>query len=62
MAERQSAQPGDVIGLDEVTSLLEVSRDRVQFLIEAGLLNPLGGTGEPRFYRGEVIAAREQGG
>jgi hypothetical protein len=62
MADDESAQSGDVIGLEEVTALLEVSRDRVQVLVEGGLLNPIGGPGEPCFYRGEVVAAREQGG
>ncbi|HEY2213886.1 MAG TPA: hypothetical protein VGH31_02430 [Acidimicrobiales bacterium] len=62
MADGQSVQPGDVTGLEEVTALLEVSRGQVQVLIEAGLLNSIGGPGAPRFYRCEVIAAREQGG
>ncbi|HWC37140.1 MAG TPA: hypothetical protein VG476_01370 [Acidimicrobiales bacterium] len=62
MADRQSEGPDDVIGLDEASALLEVTRDRVQVLIDGGILNPVGRPGEPRFYRGEVIAARELGG
>jgi hypothetical protein len=62
MADSGSPQPDDVIGIEEATALLEVTQDRVQVMIEGGLLNPVGGPGEPRFYRGEVIAARELGG
>jgi hypothetical protein len=62
MADGQSVQLADVIRLEEVGALLDVSRDRVEVLVEGGLLNPIGGPGEARFYRGEVIAAREQGG
>jgi hypothetical protein len=62
MADGQSVQLADVIGLEEVAALLDVSGDRVEVLVEGGLLNPIGGPGEARFYRGEVIAAREQGG
>jgi hypothetical protein len=62
MGDSRSAQPNNVIGIEEATALLEVAPDRVQVMIEGGLLNPVGGPGEPRFYRGEVIAARELGG
>jgi hypothetical protein len=62
VGDSQGAQPDDLIGIGEVTALLEVGEDRVQVMIEGGLLNPVGGPGEPRFYRGEVIAARELGG
>jgi hypothetical protein len=62
MSDTQGAPPDDLIGLSEVAALLEVTEDRVQVMIDGGLLNPVGGPGEPRFYRGEVIAARELGG
>jgi hypothetical protein len=62
MGDGRSAHPDDVIGIEEAAALLEVTRDRVQVMIEGGLLNSVGGHGEPRFYRGEVIAARELGG
>jgi hypothetical protein len=62
MGDRHSAQPNDLIGVEEASSLLEVTADQVQVLIEGGLLNPVGGSEDPRFYRGEVIAARELGG
>jgi hypothetical protein len=62
MGDSRNAQPDNVIGIEEATALLEVTQDRVQIMIEGGLLNPVGGPGETRFYRGEVIAARELGG
>jgi hypothetical protein len=62
MSDTQGAPPDDLIGLSEVAALLEVTEDRVQVMIDGGLLNPVGAPGEPRFYRGEVIAARELGG
>ena len=62
MGDSRSAQPDNVIGIEEATALLEVTPDRLQVMIEGGLLNPVGGAGEARFYRGEVIAARELGG
>lgn len=62
MADRQRAAPDDVIGTEEAISLLEVVPDRVQVMIDGGLLNPVPRPGQLRFYRGEVIAAREQGG
>jgi hypothetical protein len=61
MTDSSSEQPDDVIGVEEATALLEVTQDRVQVMIDGGLLNPVDGPGEPRFYRGEVIAARELG-
>jgi hypothetical protein len=62
MTDSLREHPDDVIGVEEATALLEVTQDRVQVMIDGGLLNPVGGPGEPRFYRGEVIAARELGG
>ncbi len=62
MGDSQGAGPDDLIGLGDVAALLEVTEDRVQVMIDGGLLNPVGGPGELRFYRGEVIAARELGG
>jgi hypothetical protein len=62
MGDSRSAHSDNVIGIEEATALLEVTQDRVQVMIEGGLLNPVGGPGGARFYRGEVIAARELGG
>jgi hypothetical protein len=52
----------DLVGMDEVCALLEVTPDRVQMMVEEGLLDPVEGDGELRFERGAVIAVRELGG
>jgi len=62
MGDRDRSLPDDLIGIEEAAALLEVTPDRVQVMIEGGLLDPVGGRGGTRFYRGEVIAARELGG
>ena len=62
MGYTEGAQPEDVIGIEEASALLEVTQDRIQVMIAGGLLNPVDRSGNPRFYRGEVIAARELGG
>ena len=55
-------RPHDLVGVDEVCALLEVTPDRVQVLVDEGLLEPVEGHGELRFERGAVIAVRELGG
>lgn len=52
----------DLIDLDEAARLLEVTPDRIMVMVEEGLLEPIGGSGETRFGRGEVEALRELGG
>jgi hypothetical protein len=52
----------DLVGVDEVCALLEVTPDRVQVMVDDGLLDPVEGDGELRFERGAVIAVRELGG
>jgi hypothetical protein len=54
--------PGELVGVEEAAHLLEVTPDRVQVMVDEGLLVPADGPGEPRFPRGEVIALRELGG
>jgi len=54
--------PRDIVDMDEVCALLEVTPDRVQVMVEEGLLDPVEGEGELRFERGAVIAVRELGG
>ena len=54
--------PQDLVGVDEVCALLEVTPDRVQVMVDEGLLDPVEGQGELRFERGAVIAVRELGG
>ena len=52
----------DLVGVEEAARLLEVTPDRVQVMVDEGMLLPAGGPGEPRFRRDEVIALRELGG
>jgi hypothetical protein len=58
----ESETPRDLVGVDEVCALLEVTPDRVQVMVDEGLLDPVDGEGELRFERGAVIAVRELGG
>jgi hypothetical protein len=53
---------GELIGVDEAAEILEVARDRVQVMVEEGLLTPVTEVGEPRFRRADVIALSELGG
>ena len=57
-----ATEPRDLVEMDEVCELLEVTPDRVQVMVEEGLLDPVEGEGELRFERGAVIAVRELGG
>ena len=61
MTDSGSGAPDDLIGVEEASALLEVTADRVEVMVEEGLLTPVG-TGERRFRRAEVLAARELGG
>jgi hypothetical protein len=61
MTETGSGAPDDLIGVDEASALLEVTADRVDVMVEEGLLTPVG-DGDRRFGRAEVLAARELGG
>ena len=54
--------PAQLVGIAEASELLEVTPDRVQVMVDEGLLVPAEGDGELRFPRGEVIALRELGG
>ena len=62
MADTESRDPGALVGVDEAAEILEVARDRVQVMVEEGLLTPVDEAGEPRFRRAEVIALSELGG
>jgi len=55
-------EPRDLVAMDEVCALLEVTPDRVQVMVDEGLLDPVERDGEPHFERGAVIAVRELGG
>jgi hypothetical protein len=61
MTETGSGAPDELIGVDEASTLLEVTPDRVEVMVEEGLLSPVG-DGPRRFRRAEVLAARELGG
>ena len=61
MTETSSGAPDDLIGVDEASALLEVNPDRVEVMVEEGLLTPVG-EGDLRFRRVEVLATRELGG
>jgi hypothetical protein len=54
--------PRDLVSFDEVCALLEVTPDRVQVMVDEGLLDPVERDGELHFERGAVIAVRELGG
>jgi hypothetical protein len=60
--EIQSGEPNELLSIEEAARLLEVVPDRINIMIEEGLLVPADTAGEPRFPRGEVLAARELGG
>jgi len=62
MGETESSDSGALIGIDEAAEILEVARDRVQVMVEEGMLTPVDEAGEPRFRRAEVIALSELGG
>jgi hypothetical protein len=56
-------RPSDQIDLEEASVILEVTPDRVQAMVEEGLLPTAGGTGTGmRFERAEVLAVRQMGG
>jgi hypothetical protein len=54
---------GDLIGADEAASIAGVTRDRLDAMVEEGLLTPERGDGDaPRFLRAEVEAVAHLGG
>jgi hypothetical protein len=58
-------EPGpldETVDTEEAAGLLEVPEDRIEILVEEGLLTPVGDTEELRFRRAEVLAVRELGG
>ena len=60
MTETGSGAPDDLIGVDEASALLEVTPDRVEVMVEEGLLTPVG-DGDLRFRRVEVLATQRAG-
>ncbi|HMF05362.1 MAG TPA: hypothetical protein VKH17_11150 [Acidimicrobiia bacterium] len=61
MTNQEPGGPDDLIDADEASALLEVPPDRVDVLVEEGLLTQFGGGGERRFRRSEVLAVRDLG-
>ena len=63
MNDPQAGDPGDLIGLEEASALLEVPIEQVRTMVEEDLLVPVDATApDLRFRRGDVIAARQVGG
>lgn len=64
-----AAGPDDLIDAEEAGRLLGVTPERVEVLVDEGLLNPVppsavavrDGSGEVQFRRAEVMAVRELG-
>lgn len=60
-----SSPPDDLVGVEEASRLLEVAPDRVQVMVDEGMLTPVEGGGQGaglRFERSEVLALRQLGG
>ena len=62
MSDAQTGDPNELIDADEASRLLEVTPDRIHAMVDEGMLTPAGDGDDLRFSRGEVIAARMQGG
>jgi hypothetical protein len=62
MADGRPEELDDLIGVDEASRLLEVAPDRVQVMVDEGLLAPAEGGDGQQFVRAEVLAVREIGG
>jgi hypothetical protein len=52
----------DLIDADEACELLEVDRDRLDAMIDEGMLSRTDGADGGRFSRSEVLALRQLGG
>ncbi len=61
MTAQTDPPSSELIDADEAARLLEVTRDRIDVLVDEGLLTPAAGS-EARFLRSEVLALRELGG
>ena len=57
-------EPSDDIYLSpvEAAALLEVEPDRIEVMVEDGVLTPVEGADRPTFRRSEVLAVRLEGG
>jgi hypothetical protein len=61
MAPQTEPPSSELIDADEAARLLEVARNRIDVLVDEGLLTPAAGE-RARFLRSEVLALRELGG
>ena len=61
MTNKEPARPDETIDAQEASDLLEVPPDRIEVLVQEGLLTPLGDGEERRFRRAEVLAVRDLG-
>lgn len=62
MSDTQNGDPNELIDAGEASRLLDVTPERIQAMVGEGMLTPTGDGDDLRFSRGEVIAARMQGG
>jgi hypothetical protein len=62
MPDESPEELDDLIGVEEASRMLEVAPDRVQVMVEEGLLTPAEGGDGNQFLRAEVLAVREIGG
>lgn len=58
----QVGDPDELLDLGEASALLDVTTDQVQAMAEQGMITAEGEGDGARFRRGELIAARNQGG
>ena len=61
MTNQEPPGPDDMVDAQEASALLEVPPDRVDALVEEGLLAAFGDGGERRFRRSEVLAVHDLG-
>lgn len=62
MAPETDPPGSELIDADEAARLLEVTRDRIDVLVDEGLLAPASGREGSWYRRSEVLALRELGG
>jgi len=61
MTNQEPGRPDDTVDAEEASALLEVPPDRIDVLVQEGLLTPVGDAEERRFRRSEVLAVRDLG-
>ena len=61
MTNEEPTGSDELLDAEAASALLEVPTDRIDVLVEEGLLTPLGDAGARRFRRSEVLAVRDLG-